>query len=164
MQLVSIDMMSKIISTNENYTVRLGRQLGSQLKGGELLILQGDLGVGKTTLVKGIVEGAGGSNKVSSPSFTLEKIYKTPNLTIYHYDLYRLTDSGILFDIISEALEENNSVVVVEWAELLGEEILDIAYLIKISNDPSNISKRIIKLVPGKKLNYQLSLQQEATR
>jgi tRNA threonylcarbamoyladenosine biosynthesis protein TsaE len=111
-------MIWQTSSTNSDDTERLGAWLGSQLKGGEVIELRSDLGGGKTTFVRGLVRGAGSRDRVSSPTFTLSRIYKAKNFDIHHFDFYRLNDPGILADQLAEALE-NNNVVIVEWADIV---------------------------------------------
>src|SRR5262249_3697243 len=98
--------------------IRVGRLLGS----GDLIGLQGDLGAGKTTFVRGIAEGLGiAPGKVRSPTFTLVNEYSGGRLPLYHIDLYRLT----LSDLDRLALREylyGDGVCVVEWMDRLGEE------------------------------------------
>lgn len=92
--------------------------LGSQLKGGEVIELRSDLGGGKTTFARGLAKGAGSQDRAASPTFTLSRIYKTPMFDIHHFDFYRLNDPGILADQLSEAMADNN-VVLVEWADIV---------------------------------------------
>lgn len=100
-------------------TTRLGAAIGERLKGGEVLELISDLGGGKTAFVRGLAEGAGSSDRVSSPSFTLRNEYKTPTLTIYHFDFYRLSEPGIMSQELAETLEAEGAVTVVEWATIV---------------------------------------------
>jgi tRNA threonylcarbamoyladenosine biosynthesis protein TsaE len=111
-------MIWQTSSTSSDDTERLGELLGSQLKGGEVIELRSDLGGGKTTFVRGLVRGAGSQDRVSSPTFTLSRIYKSKKFYIHHFDFYRLNDPGILADQLAEALE-NNNVVIVEWADIV---------------------------------------------
>jgi len=98
-------------------TLALGARIGAVLKGGEILLLNGDLGAGKTLLTKGIVEGIapGTSSEVASPSFTLVNIYNA-KLDIVHVDLYRL-DSEEIGNLGLEDFMDKDHVMVVEWAE-----------------------------------------------
>jgi tRNA threonylcarbamoyladenosine biosynthesis protein TsaE len=98
--------------------------LGSRLKGGEIIELRSDLGGGKTTFVQGLAKGAGSQDRVSSPTFTLSRIYKTKNFDIHHFDFYRLNDPGILAEQLAEVLAEPN-VVVVEWADIVNDVLPD---------------------------------------
>lgn len=79
----------------------------------------GDLGCGKTTFVKGLAKGIGVTDLVTSPSYTISNQYKGNNLTLYHYDLYRLSDAGIIMNEIKEVIYEYSAVAVIEWAEIL---------------------------------------------
>ena len=111
-------MIWQTSSTSSADTERLGELLGSQLKGGEIIELRSDLGGGKTTFVRGLAKGAGSPDRVSSPTFTLSRIYKTQNFEINHFDFYRLSDPGILKDQLAETVQAK-SVAVVEWADIV---------------------------------------------
>jgi tRNA threonylcarbamoyladenosine biosynthesis protein TsaE len=110
-----------VFSLSEEETLDLGRGLGRALKGGELLLLEGDLGYGKTVFARGIATGMGiPSEEVSSPSFTLVHEYRGGRLPLFHLDLYRLdgTDEEIGGLGIEEILAAGG-VVLVEWGEKL---------------------------------------------
>jgi len=101
---------------NEQETKELGRRIGDMLKGGEILELTGDVGVGKTSLVKGIALGMGIDQYVQSPSFTINRVYKGKNgISLSHYDFYRLEDAGIMASELSESIDDASSAVVIEW-------------------------------------------------
>lgn len=93
--------------------------LGSKLSGGEVIELRSDLGGGKTTFVIGLVRGAGSTNRVSSPTFTLSRVYKAKKFEIHHFDFYRLSDPGILRDQLAESLSSDQVVSVIEWADIV---------------------------------------------
>src|SRR5579862_95919 len=98
-------------------TESLGEQWGRDAKPGFVIALSGDLGAGKTQLVKGIARGLGITTRVHSPTFTLVNIYTGGRLTLFHLDLYRLETRE---QILSAGLEEYlkpNGVAVIEWAE-----------------------------------------------
>ena len=104
-------------------TIAAGRQLARQLAPGQMIILRGDLGAGKTTLTKGIAEGfaAAREEDVTSPTFTLVHEYRGPEVTLFHIDLYRLETER---EIDAAGLEEYltpDGVTVIEWAERLSE-------------------------------------------
>lgn len=105
-----------IVSHSMAQTHRLGARLGELLHGGELLLMDGDLGTGKTTLTQGIAEGMGIRGVVSSPTFTLLKEYEG-RIPLYHFDLYRLEDPGEILDLGFEEYFYGNGVCVVEWAD-----------------------------------------------
>ena len=103
-------------------TFNLGRQVGEQLSGGEILLLSGPLGAGKTMFVKGLATALGlDRQEVTSPSFTLVNPYKG-RLTLYHIDLYRLEGGAAAAQAIDleELLSDTQAVIVIEWAERLG--------------------------------------------
>jgi len=112
-------MIWQTLSTAAADTERLGELLGSQLKGGEVIELRSDLGGGKTTFVRGLARGAGSRAVVTSPTFTLSRIYKAKNFEIHHFDFYRLNDPGILAGQLAESVGDDRAVVVVEWAGIV---------------------------------------------
>lgn len=97
----------------------LAAKIGQRLKGGEVIELVSDLGGGKTAFVRGLAAGLGSSDAVSSPSFTLRNEYRAGELTLYHFDFYRLAEPGILRDELAEIIADPQAVVVVEWAEVV---------------------------------------------
>lgn len=98
-------------------TLKLGAKLGENLRGGEVIELSGDIGTGKTTLVRGVAKGTGSRDEVASPSFTLSRIYKGKTI-INHYDFYRLDDPGIMTAELAESIN-SDEVVIIEWAEIV---------------------------------------------
>ncbi len=110
----------KLHSRNEGETLQLGRQIGSRLVPPRVLLLEGDLGSGKTVLARGIVEGLGGDpQEVTSPTFTLVNQYLTPRGLVYHLDLYRLDTLKDLYSIGIEDILASDTIVIVEWADKL---------------------------------------------
>lgn len=133
-------------SASEQETFELGVRIGQQLRGGEILLMNGSLGTGKTVLVKGIAEAVDvDEDDVSSPSFTLVNPYQG-RLLLYHIDLYRL-DEGVsaahAVDL-DELLSDEQAVIIIEWAERMGRYPLPAgAWRISIAGDgdaPRNIS------------------------
>jgi len=101
-------------------TIALGCQLASRLRGLRLVILCGDLGAGKTTLVKGIAEGlnAATQDDVTSPTFTLIHEYRGPGVTLYHVDLYRIETQRELDTLgLDELFGDDANLVIIEWGE-----------------------------------------------
>jgi tRNA threonylcarbamoyladenosine biosynthesis protein TsaE len=141
--------------------VDLGRQLGSKLAGGEVIELVGDVGVGKTTLVKGLAAGLGIIGDVQSPSFTINRTYQTPaGLMLSHYDFYRLSDAGIMKLDIAESIADETSITVIEWAASVSEVlpsdrlIINIKYLPKDGRSveficPSGSKSRFQPIIDG---------------
>lgn len=103
-------------------TLRLGEKIGEQLTGGEILLLDGPLGAGKTVLVKGIAAGLGIDREdVTSPSFTLVNPH-AGRLPLFHIDLYRLDEGVTSANAVDleELLSDEKAVIVIEWGERLG--------------------------------------------
>lgn len=125
-----------VISNSEKETIELGVKIAKVLRPGDLVALSGDLGAGKTTLVKGIAKGLGVKDYryVNSPSFVLLKEYKS-KIPLYHFDVYRLDNLKDIEDIGYEEYLGRKGVVVVEWAKkmsrILPKRYLDIVLKIK---------------------------------
>src|SRR5450432_490722 len=100
-------------------TIAFGRTLAAELKPPLLVLLRGDLGAGKTTLVKGIAEGfqAALADDVTSPTFTLVHEYRGPNVALFHIDLYRLDTERDLETLALDDLLQPDSILLVEWGE-----------------------------------------------
>jgi len=97
-------------------TAALGARIAAGLSVGDLIALEGDLGAGKTTLARAILRSLGVTEDVPSPTFTLVQLYETPDLTVRHYDLYRIENANEIAELgIDEAVEDG--VALVEWPE-----------------------------------------------
>ncbi len=110
-----------VISQNESQTFDLGMRIGAGLSSGEIILLDGPLGAGKTVLVKGIAHALGiDEEEVTSPSFTLVNPHPG-KLMLYHIDLYRLDEGASAAHAVDldEILTDEKAVVVIEWAERL---------------------------------------------
>ena len=110
------------VSRNEQETFELGCEIGKQLSGGEIILLSGPLGAGKTLLVKGMAHALDvDEDDVSSPSFTLVNPYDG-RLRLYHIDLYRLDQGASAAHAVDldELLSDEQAVIVIEWAERMG--------------------------------------------
>ncbi len=136
--------MYTFLSKNELETKKFAKILGSQLKKGDIIILSGDLGSGKTKFTEGILSYFGLENEISSPTFTIVNEYNNKNVPIYHFDVYRLSDVDEFFAIGGEEYLQNG-ICIIEWGELI-ETILPKNYLkISFSKDDTNDSIRILK-------------------
>ncbi len=137
----------EVISNSPNETIKLGQKLGSQLKGGELIAFIGQLGSGKTHLIKGIAAGAGAEDslkQVNSPTFVIVNEY-TGRLDIYHIDAYRL-NSIAEFDMIGfDDFCYKSSIVLIEWADKIESALHDIEH-IRIELSHLGQSKRNISV------------------
>jgi tRNA threonylcarbamoyladenosine biosynthesis protein TsaE len=111
------------ITSSPDETFDLGKHFGEQLTGGEILLLSGPLGAGKTVFVKGLASALGiDPEEVTSPSFTLVNPYPAARLPLFHLDLYRLDEGAAAAHAVDldELLTDERAVVVIEWAERLG--------------------------------------------
>ena len=108
----------EVVTHSSEETIRLGREIGAQVKAPALILLSGDLGAGKTTLTKGIASGLGAAAEedVTSPTFTLVHKYDGGN-RVYHVDLYRIGDLHDLETLGLEDVFAERAVVIVEWPE-----------------------------------------------
>ncbi|MBQ2660597.1 tRNA (adenosine(37)-N6)-threonylcarbamoyltransferase complex ATPase subunit type 1 TsaE [Candidatus Saccharibacteria bacterium] len=87
-----------------------------------IIELIGDVGTGKTTFTRGLAKGLGITQPITSPSFTISKSYPLPGGgNLIHYDFYRLNDAGLMADNLREAISENNSIIVIEWANSISD-------------------------------------------
>ncbi len=130
-------------STSADKTIKLGEAIGSLLSAGDVVVLIGELGAGKTTLVKGIARGIGVEDKrvVKSPTFSLVNKYEG-YVPVYHFDAYRLEDTREMLDIGSDEILFGDGVSIIEWGDkvagCLPEEYLRIT-LAAISENERNI-------------------------
>ena len=108
-----------VLTHSPEETVEFGRRLAEKLRTPMVVLLRGDLGAGKTTLVKGISEGlhAAKSEDVTSPTFTLVHEYRGGEVTLFHVDLYRIDTQKELETIALDDLMDANSILLIEWGE-----------------------------------------------
>ncbi|HLW87610.1 MAG TPA: tRNA (adenosine(37)-N6)-threonylcarbamoyltransferase complex ATPase subunit type 1 TsaE [Terriglobales bacterium] len=109
----------EFITHSPEETIALGRTLASSLAPPQIVLLRGDLGAGKTTLVKGIAAGfrAASEDDVTSPTFTLVHEYRGPEANLYHIDLYRVDTARQLETLGLDDLISENSILLIEWGE-----------------------------------------------
>lgn len=119
-----------IISHSEEETLSLGEKLAAGLKGGDVLCLEGELGAGKTTLVRGILSGFGWKDMVKSPSFVLLIPYETTP-PVVHADLYRLGAADVEGTGLMDYFD-GERVIIVEWSDRLDKSVLDDCLVIEI--------------------------------
>ncbi len=137
-------------------TTKLGKELGKILNPGDIICLTGDLGTGKTHITKGISEGLGITDNITSPTFTIVNEYNSGRLKLYHFDVYRVSDPDEIYAIGFDDYIFGDGVSIIEWANYI-EEILPKEYLhIYITKDLSKgESYRKITITPyGEKYNY----------
>ena len=108
-----------IDSYSEKETYEFGKKLGEKCRGGEIFLLNGDLGVGKTVFSKGLGKGLGIEEPISSPTFTILSIYESGRLPLYHLDVYRIADIEEMEEIGYEDCFYGEGVCLIEWAEMI---------------------------------------------
>ena len=141
-------MIIDVTTNSANETVKFGRKIGSQLKGGEVIALYGPLGAGKTHLIKGIVAGLGAedaANKVTSPTFVLVNEY-SGRLDVFHIDAYRLDSIAQFEQIGFDDYCHPGSVVLIEWADKIEQALAGINY-IKIELSHLGPTARTIRVI-----------------
>ena len=106
-------------------TFELGRKIGLEAKAGEIICLDGDLGVGKTVFTQGFAKGLGIDEAVNSPTFTIIQEYDEGRLPLYHFDVYRIGNPEEMYEIGYEDYFYGQGVCLIEWAKLIEELIPD---------------------------------------
>lgn len=148
---------------DSNETEAFARALGALCRGGERIALNGEMGAGKTTFVRGLASGLGlEANEISSPTFTLMHVHDAteadPKRSLVHVDAYRLEDPSELLDLgWQEILDDDTNVVVVEWpqrlAGSLGDLVLELELFHAVSSDDGE---------PGRELVFNTNLRDES--
>ncbi|CAM3257610.1 tRNA (adenosine(37)-N6)-threonylcarbamoyltransferase complex ATPase subunit type 1 TsaE [Lactiplantibacillus plajomi] len=152
--------MQSMTVTSPAETMQLGQQLAKLVQPGDLILLDGDLGAGKTTFTKGLAAGLGIDRNVKSPTFTLIREYQQGRLPLYHMDVYRLEDGGAE-DLGLEEYFDGDGVSVVEWSQFIAD-ILPSDYLrIGLSRSGTDDDQRTITLTPKGARYQQLVAQLE---
>ena len=131
---------------NLEETIKFGHNFSLDLKAKSIILLKGQIGAGKTSLVKGIAEGLQIKENITSPTFALSHHYNSGKLPLIHMDLYRLEESSSAQELFleeEEELEQNNGIMVIEWPEKIIS-IVDEYWLIEIKY--SEGSSRILKI------------------
>jgi tRNA threonylcarbamoyladenosine biosynthesis protein TsaE len=145
---------STIQSNSVEDTESIAARIGAKLLGGEVIELISDLGGGKTAFVRGLVRGMGSKDTVNSPTFTLGKEYTAGDITVYHYDFYRLQDAGILSDELREVITDNKAVVVIEWAESVSDVLPKERITVTMYRQHSGEDHRDIEITYPESLDY----------
>ena len=110
--------MEELISNSPEETIELGKKIAANLKKGDVIVLTGDLGSGKTKLTEGILTYFGLEKEISSPTFTIVNEYYTTNLNIYHFDVYRLEEEEEFLAIGGEEYFDKGACII-EWGEMI---------------------------------------------
>ena len=124
-------------STSSQMTFEFAKKIGENLKSGDVLCLDGDLGVGKTVFTKGVAAGLGIKDDVSSPTFTLIQEYYGGRLPLYHFDVYRIDGPWDMDDLGYEEYFYGDGVCLIEWGRLIEELLPDDTIYVTIEKDNS---------------------------
>ncbi len=126
-------MIIESFETKDTY--ELGKKMGEQAKKGDVYLLLGDLGVGKTVFTQGFADGLGITEPISSPTFTIVQEYEDGRMPFYHFDVYRIGDVEEMEEIGYEDYFYGEGVCLIEWANLIEEILPDTAKAILIEKD-----------------------------
>ncbi len=132
-----------VITNNPEETIELGKKLGNILNKGDLIAVNGELGTGKTCLIKGIAIGLKSREDASSPSFSIIKEYSA-KIPIYHFDLYRLRKSEDIEELGYEEYFYGEGITLIEWADKIENYLPEKLLLIEIFTDGDNVLNRKI--------------------
>ncbi len=133
------------ISNSELDTMCFAKKLATKLNKGDIVILSGDLGSGKTKFVEGFLSNFNLQDEISSPTFNIVNEYKKDDIVIYHFDVYRLEDSSEFYEIGGEEFFDNG-ICLIEWGEIIEDAIPSSHLTIKFERDNSSENKRILKI------------------
>lgn len=133
--------MEKYISKSEQDTISFAKEFANKLKKGDIIVLSGELGSGKTKFVQGVLEYFGLEDEISSPTFTIVNEYSKNDVNIYHFDVYRLADIDEFYAMGGDEYFQNG-ICLIEWGEMI-EEILPEHYTkITFRKNPDNLEYR----------------------
>jgi tRNA threonylcarbamoyladenosine biosynthesis protein TsaE len=120
-------------------TRSLGRALAPMLRRRDVVVLTGELGAGKTTLVQGLANGVGATEHVASPTFTLVREYTSGRVPLAHVDLYRLEREQDVIDLALDELEDGDRVLLVEWGDPVAELLADDRLRVELTADDDDV-------------------------
>ncbi len=138
--------MIKVISQNENETLKLAEKIGRLIFPSAVILLTGDLGAGKTVFVRGLAEGLGSKDLVKSPSYTIMNIYRG-KIPLMHFDLYRLDGADEFYEIGGDEYLSADNVCAVEWHQNASDAFIGNNLEVIINDSGENL--REISLIPS---------------
>ena len=140
-------MFKKIYSSSSyEETRKIASEFAKILSPGDVVTLDGDLGAGKTAFTGGLAIGLGVDTHVTSPTFTIVNEYRSASFPLFHFDVYRLESMDDLYDIGWEDYISQGGVCVVEWADIIRDELSLPYYEIRITKSPENDDARQISI------------------
>lgn len=135
----------KFVSNSETDTKKFAKEFASKIKNNTVIVLTGELGAGKTKFVEGFLSYYGLENEISSPTFTIVNEYKNNDINIYHFDVYRLSNSNEFYEIGGDEYF-NKGICIIEWGELIKDALPKNYIQITFNNSADNTNKRIIDI------------------
>lgn len=131
--------MREVLKTLDD-TRRAAERIAKKINIGDIILLKGEMGAGKTTITKTIVKALGSDAYVTSPTFAIMNVYKAPEMAIYHFDLYRLTKSMDIDTLgLDDYLYDSRAVSLIEWPEVIENEFKDAKKISLIKDGESRI-------------------------
>lgn len=124
-----------MIIRSEQEMLDFGKSYAEKLQAPAVIELVGDVGAGKTTFVRGLAQGIGIKEPLSSPSFTISRFYQGEKYTLTHYDFYRLEDPGLMAEDLAESIADENNITIIEWGQSIADilpldhKIIDIKFI-----------------------------------
>ncbi len=122
-------------SNSPKETENIAKAFSKELKAGDVICLNGDLGTGKTAFVQGLVKALGYSEPISSPTFTIVNCYESAVFPIYHFDVYRIEDSDEMYEIGYEEYVNGDGLTLIEWSEKISDILPSHRYEITIKKN-----------------------------
>lgn len=132
-------------SSSENKTKEFAKKFAAKSKNGDVIVLSGDLGSGKTKFTEGFLSYFGLENEISSPTFTIVNEYHKNDINIYHFDVYRLEDSSEFYAIGGEEYFEKG-ICIIEWGEMIEDALPKKHIKIDFSRCPEDENSRILNI------------------
>ena len=135
--------MKEIITYSEEETKKVAKQIAERIGTSGIRVLNGELGAGKTKFTEGFLSCFGLENEISSPTFNIVNEYKNEKTTIYHFDVYRLSDIDEFYAIGGEEYF-SQGICIIEWGEIIQEALPEHYTKITIKKDENDLEKRIL--------------------
>ena len=138
--------MQEIITKSEKETMNIARNIAKKVKKGDIIVLSGELGAGKTKFTEGFLSYFGLQDEISSPTFTIVNEYKKQDINIYHFDVYRLSDVSEFYAIGGEEYF-SKGICIIEWGEIIKEALPNNYIKIEITKDTQDENYRKIRVI-----------------
>lgn len=142
-------MLKPLLCIDETMTKRLGLALGACLRPGDVVLLRGEMGAGKSVLARATARGMGVTGPVPSPTFTILNIHEGREMKLYHFDLYRLEGEDALYELgLDEFIPPADGAAMIEWPEMAEEAMPEDALTVCLAYAPDGEGRQV-SLVPG---------------